>query len=725
MLQDGLLFLRRHLVLILIMLLLGGVGGVAYYVETPRTYRTWTTLELLGFNEMFMGINALNPQAGNGTYTVNSINLQTQLKLMQSPGLLKAVSTRVWGEKLTVPPAPSEAIEKLRRRWGVVPADSQKYLEEAIGMASATVAGEALPGTRIFLVGCESINPQIAAAYTNALATEYINESVQTRMASTVQTEEWLKSQLKENKAKLLEAQKQVDLFVRNSGGVFAANPDTLDDTKLKRLEADLSGIQADRIAKQAKYEMVKNAPPDSLPEGIENGALAAYRAKIGDLRRERALLLTTFTVEHPRVKALDAQIADLQSSAAAERETALQRMKTDYEIALHQEQLLSGAFARQSSAVVSQSDRLSQYQMLRQEVEMLQKTVNTLAQQANQAATVSGVPIVDVRVIDRAPIPTVPIKPSGMAVARISIFVSLVLGIGVGYVSDKLRASRKARRFYSPGLAPAVMQVPELGVIPAAGSVQRRRKLGTSTLDLERPMNGDQAWKWEASLPERALLADAIQNVLVSILHRHRTGTPRILITTSPGPREGKTTIAYNLAVAVAESGRTVLLIDADLRRPRLHEMFQVEPSPGLADLLKEASQNGSAAQYIRGTVIPNLSVLPTRRHDGEGVGQLFMSPVLGEALRGLKTRFDLIIVDTPPLLPFVETRLIARHSDGVVLVLRSEVTEHEAALASQRLLAGDGIPLLGTVLNHWKPEAGHMQSYLRYYQPEGSAKA
>ena len=720
LLQQGAQFLGKHVKLLAAALVLGLFAGFVFYVYQPRTYRALATLELLGLNEALVGMSTLDPQAGTGTYSANSVNLQTQLKLVESAGLRRIVYDRVRMQKLPDLPPPVGIVEKIRRRIGVVPSRRNDYIDQALFMATNTVTGGALPGTRIMVVGCESTNPEVAASYVNELTAQYIDQSVQVRSGNTLKTGEWLRSELASAKTKLGEAEAHEQAFVRTYGGTYGSEPDTLDSTKLRQLQMDLSTIQAERISKQTRFDALKNAPADALPDAQESAVVATYQVKIGDLRRERAALLTSLTPENSRVKYLDAQIADLQVSVRAERQTVLQRAKADYENALHREQLLSSAFSRQSSAITSQSSRAAQHGMLKREIDMLRQSVNMLAQQANQSAVVSAVPMANVRVVDSADVPTSPIKPSLIGEMRFGVSVSLILGVCLAFATDKLQAGRKQRRFSVPGIAPSLLQVPELGVIPAAGSPKLpapRSALGT--LELSTPKDGDDFWTLGATLTERALLADAIQNVVVSILHQGDNGWPKVIVAASPGPEEGKTTIACSLAAAMAESGRRVLLIDADLRRPRVHDLLHLDKTPGLADLLRESGQpDAFKLRFIQASSIPGLSVLSSGACDSQEIRHLFLAANFGKTIQHWRTSFDLIVIDTPPLLQFAESRILGRYSDGVLLVLRSQVTEHKAALACQRALDDDKIPLLGTILNHWNPEGEHRKYYAQYYR-------
>jgi capsular exopolysaccharide synthesis family protein len=188
------------------------------------------------------------------------------------------------------------------------------------------------------------------------------------------------------------------------------------------------------------------------------------------------------------------------------------------------------------------------------------------------------------------------------------------------------------------------------------------------------------------------------------------------VILVTSPGPGEGKTTIASNLAIALAEIGRRVLVIDADFRRPRVHKFFGVVNTWGLTDLLTDQTPIAAYPKEVFGlrTAIPRLFALPNGG-PAENIAQMLYSPRLRELVRRLRTEFDAVMMDVPPLLPVADSRVMSGMADGVVLVLRSGVTEKESAIEALDQLRTDGIVVLGTVLNDWKPSKSEIKA--RYY--------
>jgi capsular exopolysaccharide synthesis family protein len=194
-----------------------------------------------------------------------------------------------------------------------------------------------------------------------------------------------------------------------------------------------------------------------------------------------------------------------------------------------------------------------------------------------------------------------------------------------------------------------------------------------------------------------------------------------QVIVVGSPGASEGKTTVISNLAMGFAETNRSVLVIDCDMRRPRLHSLFEVSNEAGLSDMLArreplEARDLVVAAQTTR---FPGVTVLPSGSID-TGAASLLHSPRLGELIALARQQFDAILIDTPPMLHMADARIVGAFADGALLVLRSRQTSRDTALSVRRRLEADGIPVLGSILNDWNPKAAGYygyESYSEYY--------
>jgi succinoglycan biosynthesis transport protein ExoP len=726
--------IRRRKLLIALLSIAGLLGGLAAYVLGTPVYQAMTTLEVQGFNENFMNMSSVDPQAGTGSYSATQLNIATQIKIIESAQLKGLVLDRLERETTPVMATPSGFTASLRNRLRLGPQDPLDSMKQGLQMAASTVTAKPVVGTRVISISCETTTPDIAANFANALAAEYQAQNVQFRSNTGQKTAQWLESQLEETKTKLEQAEARLQQFVRKSGGIFVADQDTLANSKVRQLQTDLAAIQADLITKRTRFEMAKSVPLDSIPDVLDAANLQEYQSKITSLTSERASLMTTLTAEHPKVKKVDVQIQEMERARDRERANVLERIRNEYEVAARRQKQLASAYSGQSQTVLSQADQSAEYGLLKREVETYRTSLNALLQQTNQAGVASVVPTSNVRVIDMARPPGAPSKPEPISRAGYGLTLGFGLGCAIAVIHARIRKSVKDQKFAGPGHTSTLLNVPELGVIPSAsfGVLTPVRRFGWGKKKSESDpteLTSDElsAWGYTSSP-----LADSFRLVLTSIMttdtyakpgsRRYRLGAVRqayaqVMVVTSPGPGEGKTMVISNLAVAIAETGGKVLVVDTDLRRPRIHRVFNVENDRGLSNLIQES---GAISHYdvIQPTRFPGISVLSSGSSK-TNISQAFYSPRIQDLLLNLRNEFDTILIDTPPMLQFPEARLMGRLADGVILVLRASLTHQETALLARQRLHDDNIPLLGTILNDWDPREGSSDHfYSSYYQ-------
>jgi capsular exopolysaccharide synthesis family protein len=471
-------------------------------------------------------------------------------------------------------------------------------------------------------------------------------------------------------------------------------------------------------ITKQTRYEAVQKASPEGLPDNLDNTILKDYESKLADLRRQESALTTTLTSENPKVKKIDAQIAELEASVRSEFNNVKRRITTEYAIALRTRDLLNKGYAGQAARVTAQSSQQSQYDTLVKESDSARQAYNTMLTQANQTSISGSLPVNNIRLIDPAVPAHRPSNPKPATNIGVGLMAGLILCCGIGIVIEKLQ-----HRVTSPTHARGLFNLPQLGVIPSAVRTANHRQLlpGAGTM---RPADTE-ASGLVSSInrlgdfttgddSDKYLLAESFRVTLASLLRRPFDA--QVILVTSPGPGEGKTTIASNLAIALAEIGRRVLIIDGDFRRPRVHKFFGVANTWGLTDLLTEQTPIAAYPKEAFGlrTAIPRLYALPNGGPAGN-IAQMLYSPRWRELVRRLRSEFDAVMMDVPPLLPVADARVMSGMADGVVLVLRSGVTEKESASEALDQLRTDGIVVLGTVLNDWKPTKSEIKA--RYY--------
>jgi capsular exopolysaccharide synthesis family protein len=690
-----------------VFLILGAIGGTTFVILKTPIYKATTTVELVGFNQSFLNMSQVDPQAGTDTTTASASNIQTQTRILTSRSLLTRTAERVELEIAPVGVAPTSFFAKIRARLPFSQTGPLEQNKAAVSLAAASTSARGVGATRLIEIQTESTSAEVAAAFVNALASEHISQNLAARSGVTQRTSEWMTSQLEEARARLQEAGEKLRTFVRQSGIDFFPEQTTLNDRKLTQLQADVAGIQTDRIAKQAKWESAKSATLESLSDIDPDPELVSLKTRIIDLRRDMAQLTATLTPEHYKVQRVQSQITETQQAFEREKTGVLKRLESDYNEAVRREKLLKDAYSVQTRAVSGQADKASQYLTLKRDVDMAQQVYSQLLQESNQAALVALVPTSNVRVVDPAVAVWVPSSPRPFQ----DIPFGALAGVGVGYALLWLRESRRRKKrtqlFNAPGHARVVLGVPELGVIPSAPPQSRKMPPPARFRRIAAAQNGLQKLELASLQDKSSYMAESVRQTLASILRAKPTNRTPIYVITSVGPGEGKTTLSANLAIEMAHVGQRVLLVDADFRRARMHALFELENGKGLADLLTGADLS-NLDEFIHSAPVENLYLMTHGSTKIDTPALLFFSPAVKRIGAALREKFDIILVDTAPALPFPDARLWGRYADGIVLVVRAGVTGQEGAMQTCQMFQEDGIPVLGTILNDWSAKDG-----------------
>ena len=704
--------LRRRKGLLFFFALLGGLIGAGLSSQQMPMYQAHTTLEIETFNPNFLDIGDLGATLSGRS---GGMDITTQVAVLHSRTLLEQAVDNLQPEQRPVlrhiaaqQPFWREALDL---PWTPLPPRDQAFVLAAQGYQV-----EAVRGSRIVVIYSEMPEPQLAADFANVLAEEFIEQSVEARWKSNQRTAEWLGRQLGDLRSQLQDSEYELQEYARASGLMFTSNQESVAEERLRLLQMELSGAKADRIAKQSAYELATSSTPETLPAIIDHGPIRDYQVKLSDLRRQLADLSATFTAEYPQVKRLKAQIEELETARAQERDNILSRISNEFETALRRETLLETDYTTQAALVSDQSRRAVQYGILQREVETNRQLYDSLLQKVKEASVASAMAASNIRVVDAALPPGGPSKPNYVVNTAASSFLGLMFGAALVLVR-----ARSDRTLKQPGDATSHLKLSELGVIPewsAAPEARRRGFLSSgrqqsnslSALSASLAASAPDCVELTTLKQQGSSVAECFRATLTSILFSGGGGDqPRVLAFTSPTPGEGKTTVVSNLAISLAEIQKRVLVIDADLRRPRLHEIFSVSNEWGLSDILSKRSalENGSAmnAEVLR-THVNGLYLVPAGPTK-PGLTNLVHSPRMSELLQWAAAEFDVVLIDTPPMLPVPDARVLGKLSDGVVIVLRADKTDREAALSAKQRLIEDGSHVLGAVLNYWNPKA------------------
>lgn len=682
--------------------MLGALLSLGVFLMNPPVYYVRTTLEVFGRNENFMNFSQVDPHAGAGLYSANASNLLTQIQVLMSHNLRTKTIERLQFQPQPTPPPATGWVAKIRQRLNVTPTDPGESARKALNLAVKSFRPAVVRETRVIEIQCHSSDPEVAAHFLNTLVDEYIDQSSASRSIVSSETNEWLLGQLEEAKSRIELAEGKLLEFGRKTGYTASSSSETLSGTRLRQLREELGAVQAERIAKQAEWERLKSASPEALAVMANDSPIQASQSSMLELRRQLADLLTTHTRQHPAAVKLIAQLEEVEARIAADRKAVLDRARLTYETSLQRERMLASAYTTQNHVFVGESRKSGDRMQLERELDTALQSYNTLLQQVNQASMARATPSEYVRTIDRAN-PNVPAQGLELVpVVSLGLFSGLMFGV-VSVVT--IEATNRTLR--NRVQATRILQVPELAVIPPippSGLLRPSRTSpgSNSILGLSRAPGAESfpsIWSQQPTLYVESFR----QAIMTLVLSEKGSSKYQVLVVTSPGAGEGKTTVVANLGTALAEAERKVLLIDMDLRAPDLQDCFGVEGSSGIAEALSSSVtfEPDQPLPFVYPTPVQGLSVMPAARIEPSQLPVVLYNPRLHMLLARLREEYDFILIDTPPAGIFPEARVLGGMSDGVIMVVREGVTTQQAAIDVRGHFAGDGTPVVGTILN------------------------
>jgi capsular exopolysaccharide synthesis family protein len=470
---------------------------------------------------------------------------------------------------------------------------------------------------------------------------------------------------------------------------------------KLADINARLTEAEAQRIALEAIVQQA-NGPEHGLARIIVNSQLlASLTAQLSEAEAKRAELEGRFTSEFPKVKAADARVQQIRERITAEEGRAVASMEADYRTAIERESMLRDQLEQQRQVVAGYEEKSIDFKIMRREVDTNRGIYENLLQRLKEVEVTEAIRASNITLIDA---PEVPLEPSSPKVA-LNLALSLLLGLlgGIGasffqeYADDSIRSPADVERY---------LGLPMLGAVPEFRGHEKHRLDPETSPDLE------------VTLRPTSAGAEAIRTLRASLFLAAAGGLPGRLLVTSAQPSEGKTCMAVNLAAALAQTGRRVVVVDCDLRRPRVHKAIGGTQSPGVTNFL---AGNADLDDVVRATVQVGLDFVAAGPVPPNPV-DLLDSVRMDDLINALEDRYDHIVVDAPPSLGFADVPVLSnRLGGGCLMVTKCGSTSRRTARQACDYLTRMQSKLLGVVLNRIGARASSY-SYYQYYGYYGS---
>jgi exopolysaccharide transport family protein len=696
--------------------------AVYSFTATP-SYRTSTRIVIETENPNLVSIQeVLSVDATRSDY------YQTQYKIIESRNVAREVIRRLQLDK--VPEfVPFTRAASLIKGWGVLNildsminrikdlmpesehADAAKDENENIDSELVNefikrIGVNPIRNSRLVDISMSSEDPQLAARMANVLVRTYIDRNMETKLQAAKDAVKWLGDRINEERKKVGASENALLRYKENNEIItdFTGDSENITAQKLATLNAQTAEAESQRVTLQTRYNQAaalskKPGMLNSIPDVLSNDLIKEIKKMEVVLYKRMSELKKKYGRNHPQMVALDSELADIRKRKSIEIRSIINSLKNEYNLADAKEKSLKNALARQKTETLSLNKKAVQYGVLKRQAESSRQMYDLLIRRFKETSLTEEMKIGNIRIIDRAETPTKPVKPRRKLNILLSMIIGLTAGIFIAFFLEYLDNTIKA-----PDDVKKHLGIPFLGPVPMFASTNKNSALPDVV----------------AVYSPKAVASESFRGIRTGILYSSADNTPQTILVTSAGPGEGKTSCASNLAAVMAQSGGRILLLDCDMRRPKLHRMFGINPKMGLSGVLVKVNQ---LKDTIQPTGVENLDIIPcgpTPPNPSELLGSDQMRLLLDR----LRKRYTRIIIDSSPVTAVTDSVILAKEADAVVLIVRAGETPRPSVKAALDQLAAVEANIIGAVLNSVQAERDGYHHYQYYYYYYGSTR-
>ena len=644
---------------------------------------------------------------------------QTQYNILQSRALARKTieSLGLWEHQLLNPAAKeAKGLGGIRVIGGAVALVTGFFSSTPAAASADTSAGDeteaqshAIDGllqqlsiapirnSRLVDLKFRSPDAAFSSRVVNALAKNYIDQTLEYKFSASKEANDWLDDQLAQQRKEVEEAEAKLQAYRERNDAISLEDRQNIVVQKLTDLNSAVTKAKTERIQKQAMYKQlaaIENNPAalDTFPAILSNSYIQQQKGELAQLHQTLAQLSEKFGDKHPEIVKTRSAIQNAQLKLQVEISKVVQAVRTEYQAAQAQEYSLSAALGQQKGEALAMNRKGIEYSVLERDMQSSKQLYENLMQRAKETSVSSELKSSNIRVIDRAERPREAVSPRKALNMLLGLLSGTVLALGLTFFFEYLDS-----RLKTPDEVKVHLGLPALGMVPA--------------LD-------PKAWKGQEPLIHAGVppgFAEAFRTIRTNVLFSSAEEGSRTLVITSTGPGEGKTTVACNLAIGFAQAGQRVLLIDADMRRPKVHGVFKMKQQPGLSNVMVG---NAKASESVHKTAVPGLWVMSAGRLP-PNPAELLGSQRFRDFVTSLKQHFDLILIDSPPVMAVADAVIAAHAATGVVFVVGAEMTSRHAARAALEHLEQGRAHFVGAILNRVDLERNSYY-YSNYYRRE-----
>lgn len=672
---------------------------------------------------------------------------QTQYKLLQSRALANNIIERLKlyeNEEFVGKPEERESpIDKFD------PAFRKGLTNSFLGRLEVKPVRE----TRLVEIYFWAYDPKLSADAVNGLFDSFIDMNIEAKYEATEQATEFLKAQIITLRAEIENKEKEIQAYGAEKNIVILSDRETTIIDKLGELNKALTEAQIERVNKEAIYNETRIASPDYIPSTVTNPLIQTLRADYVRLSREYKKKQELYGPDYPEIQRLKAELESAKDSLETETQNLIKGAYSEFQAARKKESALEVVFNDQKQEAVRLNSSSILYNSLKIEIENNKNLLESLLRRQSEtgiSARLKGLRKSNIKVVDRAEVPLSPSSPKKKRNMILALMVGLMGGLGIAflleYLDNSIKTSKDIEKY---------AKLPSLGVVPAFSMDGHKKGYGygekkSSKLkahgkkEADSNKEVDSSWfiadRKKQDTKSSRLVADgkkkekkqkretielipyfspkssfseSYRSIRTALLLSSADKNLKSLVVSSPSPREGKTTTISNLAVTLAQMDKKVLLVDADLRKPKLHRIFNKKNLNGLTNFL---TSDIRIKELIKPTEIDNLYLInsgPIPPNPAE----LLNSDKMSNFIEILKQSFDYLLLDTPPILAVSDALVLSTKVDGMILIVWGEKTSREALIRAKEKLDMANVKTLGAIINNLKIRKHDYYYKLDYY--------
>ncbi len=578
--------------------------------------------------------------------------------------------------------------------------------------------------SRLVDVTMEARDPVLATRMVNALVKSYIDHNLETKLQATQNAVRWLTDRIDEERKKV-EAAEQTLLRYKESENIitdFSSDVEKITAQKLAELNARVVQAETARVEAETRYKqaMALGVDPgmlDSIPEVLQNPLIRSIKQTEVDLYNRISELSKKYGQNHPKMVGVHAELEDLQKRKAQEVRRVINSLRNQYQLAVAKEGSLRKALNDQKTESLVLNKKAIQFGVLKRQAESADNMYNLLVNRFKEMTITEEVKTGNVRIIDEAEVPTRPIKPRTARALIFSVVAGLTVGIGLAffleYLDNTVKGSAEVKAYFD---------IPFLGPIPAFSKNGDFDGIPPDLVTIHSP---------------KSSATESFRGLRTNVFFSSVDVSPKVILVSSTGPQEGKTTCAANLAVTMAhciqtgsecdvsgEANSRVLLMDCDMRRPRIHELFEIRRDLGVSNFLVGTVD---LENTLISTSVSNLDVM-LAGHIPPNPSELLGSQRMRNLIDTLRKSYHCIVIDSPPITAVTDTIVLSKLADGIILVISAGNTPRQFIQSGLDQLRSVNGRIIGAVLNGidmGQRGANRYQYYYYYYADDESTES